>query len=263
MILLPLGVHTWPDGKVYKGQYENGYEHGFGTLTQADGVCRYRGNFRFGKRHGVGTQVWLDKNYEGEWKENALCGKGKLSWKNGTMYQGDFFQGRYHGQGILVNGTTGRKYVGSFVQGQKQGQGIETWPQSGESYQGSYEKGLRHGFGRFTMGDGSHYVGGWVNGERSGCGIHVASNGDGLHCGPLFDTTSRASPLSLPLTVTQSSSSLFRDDFSRRYLMTRTVFHDDMDIVVERRPWFDATPKQPLYRDDMTIRHGAPNSLSV
>ena len=176
------GVHTWTDGKIYKGQYEGGFEHGFGTLTEADGLCRYRGNFRYGQRHGYGTQIWKEKTYEGEWQYNAVSGKGKLSWKNGAVYNGSFSQGRYHGNGCFVD-KSGRKYVGDWVQGSKEGSGRETW-MSGMVYVGSYLQGKRHGFGRLTLPDGSIYAGGWIKNKRSGRGIHLkARNGETQHCG--------------------------------------------------------------------------------
>lgn len=189
----------------------------------------------------MGTQIWVDKNYEGEWKNNALCGHGKLSWKNGTKYEGEFLQGRYHGQGIFVDGLTGRKYVGSWVQGQKEGWGNESWPQSGESYEGSYRCGRRNGFGRFTMGDGSHYVGGWMNGERAGCGIHLSSNGDVLHCGPLSETQESSKDVVVTSSSKQQQPRRNRSLSAMSYFSTvhhhpislpnRVSFGDDMDLL--------------------------------
>ncbi|KAL7575917.1 hypothetical protein ACA910_000716 [Epithemia clementina (nom. ined.)] len=280
------GVHTWPDGKVYKGQYQNGYEHGFGTLTQADGVCRYRGQFSLGKRHGLGTQIWLEKNYEGEWKDNALCGRGKLSWKNGSMYEGEFLQGRYHGQGVYTESTTGRKYGGSWVRGQKEGFGRETWPQTGEVYEGNYQRGRRNGFGRYTMGDGSHYVGGWCNGERAGCGIHVTSNGDVLHCGPLFPTPDTIEAVSSNWLFTQQQSPtsprlLQSNDtnwWSSSPLLLcfhvhshgpgeggyrRVPFHDDMDLVPRRQIHYQPYLSERRYHDDDYLLFGCSNNATA
>ena len=105
---------------MYRGQYEQGFEHGFGCLTEADGISKYRGSFRYGQRHGYGIQIWKEKTYDGEWEYNAVSGRGKLQWQSGARYTGEFKQGRYHGQGTYVD-DDGREYVGGWSQGQKDG----------------------------------------------------------------------------------------------------------------------------------------------
>lgn len=38
-------------------------------------------------REGIGVQIWSDKSkYEGEWKQNAAWGYGKLTKANGEVY---------------------------------------------------------------------------------------------------------------------------------------------------------------------------------
>lgn len=44
-----------------------------------------------GKRHGFGTRVWSDgTRYEGQWKEDEMCGTGIFTLIDGTSYEGEF-----------------------------------------------------------------------------------------------------------------------------------------------------------------------------
>ncbi|GAX13678.1 hypothetical protein FisN_14Lh305 [Fistulifera solaris] len=185
------GVHTWNGGKrVYSGEYESGYEQGFGCLVEQEGgvddesgsQIRYRGNFKAGRRHGYGVQVWSDKTYDGDWEANVVHGRGKLTWHStGASYTGDFRAGRYHGMGSYQH-PTGRKYVGQWYKGRKNGTGVQCWP-NGAMYSGLYWRGKRHGYGGMVYADGSLYKGGWKKGRRSGFGINISSNGRVIHCG--------------------------------------------------------------------------------
>jgi hypothetical protein len=65
------GVHTWADGRVYIGHFENGKESGFGTLTHPDGV-KYRGQFNQGVKEGYGIMLWKTRTYDGEWYVKIL-----------------------------------------------------------------------------------------------------------------------------------------------------------------------------------------------
>ena len=56
------GKLTYPDGRVYEGNFQNGKYHGTGKLTLPDGYVQ-EGNFQNGELHGMGK----DADYEGEW----------------------------------------------------------------------------------------------------------------------------------------------------------------------------------------------------
>ena len=205
------GVQTWGSDRkrVYSGQYEDGMEHGFGTLTEAVGSSsddyednqknqllggatssrlqqqqhtKYRGQFRFGKRHGYGMQIWTDKTYDGEWESNMVHGRGKLTWNNGACYTGGFQMGRYHGSGCYRNPASGRKYVGQWEDGRKEGVGKQYWP-NGDVYHGHFVCGKRHGYGQMRYANGRVYSGGWKEGRRSGRGIEITKDGNVVHCG--------------------------------------------------------------------------------
>jgi hypothetical protein len=165
---------------VYNGNFENGKEHGFGTLTFSDGV-KYRGQFQQGVKQGYGIQLWKTRTYDGEWNKNKPQGQGRVVWSNGATYTGQFWEGKYHGLGVYV-WPSGKKFVGRWEQGVKNGHGLYTWP-SGKKYDGEYKGGLKHGYGRMQWADGQTYCGGWKLNKRSGRGIQTAPDGVIIHCG--------------------------------------------------------------------------------
>ena len=60
----------------YEGEWRNGWQHGRGTTTWADGG-RHEGEYRDGKRHGHGTRTWTDgRRYEGQWQDGKPHGEG-------------------------------------------------------------------------------------------------------------------------------------------------------------------------------------------
>jgi hypothetical protein len=179
------GISTSASGSVYQGQYCQGHEHGFGTLTETDAsgkdAVKYRGQFRQGQRHGYGIQIWRHKTYDGEWKNNAMEGRGKLTWNNGAVYTGQVRYNRYHGNGCYMD-QAGNKFVGHWQSGVKEGNGVQFW-RDGSRYTGSFLHGRRHGYGRMSQSDGSLYCGGWKDGKRNGRGIQVSACNEILHCG--------------------------------------------------------------------------------
>ncbi len=59
---------------------------------------------------------FTQSNYEGEKIDNWPHGTGKYIFPNGTIYQGQFFQGNFHGDGILTY-QDGSKVKGVWNQG--------------------------------------------------------------------------------------------------------------------------------------------------
>ena len=65
-------------------------------------------------KQGKGRMTWHDGQvYEGEWKDNVSHGKGKLSWSNGAIYEGEFKDDKMNGRGKLTL-TTGAVYEGEW-----------------------------------------------------------------------------------------------------------------------------------------------------
>ncbi|KAG7378276.1 hypothetical protein PHYPSEUDO_010288 [Phytophthora pseudosyringae] len=97
-------------------------------------------------------------SYQGERLLMAECdvpvyhGTGRLEFKTGFTYAGDFVHGRMHGTGRMEWQTSGVVYEGDFTQNEITGRGTYWWP-NGSSYVGDVKGGKRHGHGVFVTGD--------------------------------------------------------------------------------------------------------------
>ena len=64
------------NGKKYKGQWDK----------------------KMGQREGVGIQFWPDgSKYEGMWKNDKACGKGRMTHSNGDIYEGTWNDDKANG----------------------------------------------------------------------------------------------------------------------------------------------------------------------
>lgn len=144
---------TWPDGRLYDGEWLNDQPHGQGMLTYADGG-QYWGRFVHGKRQG----------------------EGLMKFVNGDEYEGHWFDDQPHGQGTLMLATGGR-YEGEFSHGKPAGKGRKYYP-DGTYYDGQWKQGVPHGFGRLTFTDGGAYEGQFDKGKPHGHGLYFFVNGD-------------------------------------------------------------------------------------
>lgn len=54
--------------------------------------------FKEGKRHGEGTYVFADGTiYKGEWVNGRIKGKGVCIWNDGRRYEGEWLDNKKHG----------------------------------------------------------------------------------------------------------------------------------------------------------------------
>ena len=80
--------------------------------------------------NGKGKYSYADGPvYEGDWQKGHRTGKGKMTWPNGDVYEGDWQKGHRAGKG---------KY---------------TWP-NGDVYEGDWQKNQRTGKGKMTYASG-------------------------------------------------------------------------------------------------------------
>ena len=79
------------------------------------------------------------------------------------MYEGEYFEGKKHGHGILRFGD-GSKYDGDFQYNDIHCKGTYTWP-DGKEYNGEWKYNKQDGQGKFTK-NGITRFGLWKNGER-------------------------------------------------------------------------------------------------
>ncbi len=195
------GTYIYSDGEKYIGEHKNGNPHGQGTYNYADGSI-YTGEWKEGDRNGFGTFYYSDESeyagdiYSGDWLEDTMHGTGIYTFKSGNtakvkmqfndfisachkgdcengpgilvnekewVYDGNFKDGKYHGQGILEI-PNGKEYVGEWKEGKINGYGVFTWP-DGTSYKGEWLDDKYHGYGIITYSDGKTKEGNFNNGK--------------------------------------------------------------------------------------------------
>ena len=132
------GTLTTPS-ETYVGYFQNDVYNGYGTITyNKDTKETYTGYFKAGKRHGFGESENKDFSYKGEWQDDNQNGRGYLSKiviekregneEEREEYNGDFVEGMYNGNGILIRRTLLQiitRYQGGFIKGNKHGEGVE------------------------------------------------------------------------------------------------------------------------------------------
>jgi hypothetical protein len=133
---------------------------------------------------------------------NQRVGSGKAIYANGDVYEGDFYEGKKHGQGHYTFKKIGRSEVDAALE--------KMWKSKQESesheafvtraaeylqigkvivetaleygfypcYHGDYVFGQRSGEGLMKNKDGSVYKGQWLGNKRHGQGIMYFLNGD-------------------------------------------------------------------------------------
>lgn len=108
-------------GHEYEGQWKKGLKHGIGKLKLTNGSY-YIGRFKSGQKSGYGKELVLDELnkavslYTGKWREGKKKGRGVLKLITGAMYEGDFDDNKYHGQGKFIH-PNGIILEGKFLWG--------------------------------------------------------------------------------------------------------------------------------------------------
>ena len=139
-------------------------------------IQKYTGQVKNGKPNGKGqlsdsfgtvfTGDWVDGKLNGQGKETGpRLGYPKSSAEPTHRYAGGFKDGEYHGNGTLIFNMNRSKYVGEFKNGRYDGQGSLSYTknngyEAGESF--NYVGQFRNGDfskGTFTRSNGEVYTG--------------------------------------------------------------------------------------------------------
>ena len=141
-------THTWNTWKIMK-KYEEKIR------------ISYVGEVKDGKPNGKGKMTYADGEvyegewkdvYEGEWKDGEEDGKGKMTLANGNVHEGDYKDGERHGEGKWI-GANGEVYEGDYKDGERHGEGKYTWA-NGDVYEGDFKYGKINRKGKKTWADG-------------------------------------------------------------------------------------------------------------
>mmetsp|Transcript_14936 Transcript_14936/g.16524 ORF Transcript_14936/g.16524 Transcript_14936/m.16524 type:complete len:462 (+) Transcript_14936:127-1512(+) len=173
----------------YEGDYNAIQQrHGQGFLTFTNGDY-FVGTFVNGQRQGTGSYYWKDGSvYEGEWYQNTMHGKGKRVFSNGNVYTGSYVHGKRCGQGIChftssqpskSDSSTkeedddhdGDVYEGMWEDDVPHGHGRYYYARTQQSFEGTFEKGKRHGVGKYQLKDGRLDICKYTNNKRNHTGV--------------------------------------------------------------------------------------------
>ena len=93
------GKITYDNG-TYEGDFKNGYFHGQGTYTKADGTWIYKGSYENGYRNGSGTEYWpkakgnYSSSLECNYKDGERNGVGTWYYNDHTYNKCKFRNGK-------------------------------------------------------------------------------------------------------------------------------------------------------------------------
>ena len=118
--------------------------------------------------------------YEGEFKDGNFNGKGKKTYADSSyedwsvyepadprrVYEGEFKDNAYNGKGKLTY-KNGDVYEGEFRKGLFDGKGKKTY-NNGDVYEGEFRYDKPHGKGKFTYENGTVLEGAFVRGLKNG-----------------------------------------------------------------------------------------------
>ncbi|XP_073025697.1 phosphatidylinositol 4-phosphate 5-kinase 1-like [Primulina eburnea] len=137
----------------------------------------YLGYFKGMLPHEKGKYTWSDGTvYEGDWEAGKMTGKGNIIWLSQAKYEGEFSGGYFHGFGTYI-GSDGSVYKGSWKMNIQHGIGRKQYPNS-DVYDGCWREGVRDGSGTYAWNSGNRYIGNWKKGNMSGRGVMKWFNGD-------------------------------------------------------------------------------------
>ncbi|XP_066126751.1 MORN repeat-containing protein 1 isoform X1 [Saccopteryx bilineata] len=152
-------------------------QDGYGVYTYPNSFFRYEGEWKGGKTHGHGKLLFKDGSYyEGEFVNGEIMGEGCRLWAaTGNIYSGQFVLGEPQGYGVMKY-KAGGFYEGELSHGVREGHGC-LMDQDGHVYQGSFHNNGRHGRGRMDFQNGDSYDGDWVQDQRQGHGALRCADG--------------------------------------------------------------------------------------
>lgn len=137
----------------------------------------YVGDFKGLLPHGIGKYTCSDGTiYEGEWEEGKMTGRGQIWWASGATYEGDFCGGYLHGCGTLIR-QDGSIYKGAWRMNIQHGLGRKDYCNK-DFYDGYWKEGVQEGTGRYVWCSGNTYFGSWKAGKMCGRGVMKWENGD-------------------------------------------------------------------------------------
>lgn len=130
------------------------------------------------KFHGKGRLTYPnDDIYDGDWKDGEMNGHGIMIYSNGSYYKGQWKDSKYHYKGTLLYPNCSfkniKEYVGEFKEGKINGHGIMTYSNKGK-FEGEFkDSDPYNGHGMVILRNGNIYQGEWKDGKANGHGLLI------------------------------------------------------------------------------------------
>lgn len=201
-----MGTFTWPNGDKFWGAWKDGVRVGLGILTLANGD-KYMGRWSADGQQGYGTYVPShhridDNDGSSDGKNRPKRGQGICVYENGDEFVGEWYaykvgtpEAKTLNAAIQAKNDQRQRRSGSktksvtdgdchwdqpidgaaYTMPMWEGHGMYDWAMNGNRYIGEWKpkggENLQDGQGSMTYGDGSRYVGQFVEGSKNGQGI--------------------------------------------------------------------------------------------
>ena len=169
-----------PQEPYFGGKDSQGIPHGNGKMHLSNGGF-YEGSFNHGVKNGIGKFQFPNddpkkrKNYEGEWLNDEINGKGILIYSTRSKFEGNFNNNLQYGFGIMYF-SNGDRYEGNWNKDKQEGTGVYFWSNS-DRYDGNWKNNVRDGKGLFCR-NGVSQEEDWKDGVlQSGSGSFTISGG--------------------------------------------------------------------------------------
>ena len=171
------GKIYFPDGSIYSGKIANRAPSETGTFEIKFEDGKYVGELGSSLQDGNGKMTYKNGDvYDGEWRKGYKSGNGSMKYANGDYYWGTW------GHDIRWNGeltkTNGDYFKGSFKGDEFYTGEIKTTLNDGSKYVGDYEEGDFTGNAKIEYNNGDRYEGFVLNGKRNGEGTLYLYNGN-------------------------------------------------------------------------------------
>lgn len=125
----------------------------------------FAGRLLFGRKHGVGRMTYRNgDSYDGEWRLGERTGRGRYRWRSGGEYWGDFRRALRSGQGTMRY-ASGKRYTGAWRNNKRHGHGLLHLA-DGDRYEGAFRHDRRHGRGHYRFASGAWVEGRWSRNQR-------------------------------------------------------------------------------------------------
>lgn len=107
--------------------------------------------------------------------KQVKTGLGVQLWRDGSMYEGEFFSGKPHGKGRLIHSKSQLPSIQDDET--KVSETIIEEHGSFDVYEGDWLDGKAHGYGEYLNANGTSYKGYWIADKQHGMGVESWPDG--------------------------------------------------------------------------------------